>query len=73
MPSLAVIFHLIEVADSVLAKAGPQDLFFPEPPKQISLRNAEQAAAFCDYLETDARRIYRVGFRCVRASREEEI
>ncbi len=46
MPSLALIFHLIEIADGT-AQPGP-----------VSLRAAELAAAWCDYLESHARRIY---------------
>ena len=45
MPSLALIFHLIEVADGTAAGA-------------VTLRSAQQAAQWCDYLETHARRIY---------------
>ncbi|HKF93367.1 MAG TPA: DUF3987 domain-containing protein, partial [Gammaproteobacteria bacterium] len=46
MPSLALIFHLIDIADAT-AVAGP-----------VSLRAAELAAAWCEYLESHARRIY---------------
>lgn len=46
MPSLALIFHLIEIADGT-AQPGP-----------VSFRAAEFAAAWCDYLESHARRIY---------------
>jgi hypothetical protein len=46
MPSLALIFHLIDSADGSAA-AGP-----------VSLKTAELAAAWCDYLESHARRIY---------------
>jgi putative DNA primase/helicase len=45
MPSLALIFHLINVADG--CTAGP-----------VSILAAEQAAAWCEYLESHARRIY---------------
>ena len=45
MPSLALIFHLIEVADGTAAEA-------------VTLRSAQLAAQWCDYLETHARRIY---------------
>ena len=45
MPSLALIFHLLDVADG---KAfGP-----------VSLSSAQLAAEWCDYLESHARRIY---------------
>jgi hypothetical protein len=45
MPSLALIFHLIDVADG--SPSGP-----------VSLQAAEKAAAFCEYLESHARRVY---------------
>jgi hypothetical protein len=45
MPSLALIIHLIDVADG--ATGGP-----------VSLQATEKAAAFCEYLESHARRIY---------------
>lgn len=45
MPSLALIIHLIDVA------AGNAE-------GDVSLKAAEMAAAWCDYLESHARRIY---------------
>jgi hypothetical protein len=45
MPSLALIFHLIKVADGKASGA-------------VSLRAAELAAAWCEYLESHARRVY---------------
>jgi hypothetical protein len=45
MPSLALIFHIIKIAD------GRKD-------KGVTLESAEQAAACCEYLESHARRIY---------------
>lgn len=48
MPSLALIFHLLEVATE-------------ETPGAVSVRCAEKAAAWCDYLEAHARRIYDAG------------
>ena len=45
MPSLALIFHLIDVVDG--AAPGP-----------ISLRAAQLAAAWCEYLESHALRLY---------------
>jgi len=44
-PSLALIFHLIDIADG-------------KPPTDISLEAAKKAAAWCDYLESHARRVY---------------
>lgn len=45
MPSLALLFHLIECVDGGLS--GP-----------VTLKAAEQAVVWCDYLEAHARRIY---------------
>ena len=45
MPSLALIFHLIEIADGVA-------------PGPVCLACAERAAAMCSYLEAHARRVY---------------
>lgn len=45
MPALALTFHLIEVADGCAQGA-------------ITLSSAERAAAWCDYLESHARRVY---------------
>ncbi len=46
MPSLALVFHLIECADQGRS---------PDP---VSREAAEKAAAWCQYLESHARRIY---------------
>ena len=46
MPSLALIFHLIDCADS------------GRDPEPISEAAARTAADWCDYLESHARRIY---------------
>jgi hypothetical protein len=45
MPSLALVFYLIETASGIEGW-------------NVALRCAEQAAKWCDYLETHARRIY---------------
>ncbi len=45
MPSLALIFHLVEYADG--GPAGP-----------VSKKAAHMAAAWCQYLESHARRLY---------------
>ena len=45
LPSLALIFHLVEIADGTGMGT-------------VSLRAAQQAAQWCDYLEAHARRIY---------------
>lgn len=45
MPSLALIFHIVGMADGGRERA-------------ITLASAQKAAAWCDYLETHARRIY---------------
>lgn len=47
MPSLALIFHLLEVASTPF-----------QAPRQVPARHAQFAAAWCDYLEQHARRIY---------------
>jgi hypothetical protein len=45
MPSLALIFHLIDIADGQIT--GP-----------VSIQAAKMGAAWCQYLESHARRIY---------------
>ncbi len=45
MPALSLIFHLIDLADGSASGA-------------VSLQAAERAAAYCDYLESHAQRIY---------------
>ena len=45
LPSLALIFHLIDIADGNASG-------------DVSIKATSQAAAWCDYLETHARRIY---------------
>lgn len=65
MPSLALIFHLIEVADSK-ASTSPFGTFAPTAEltgsgtasSGVPLRCAEMAASWCEYLEAHARRIY---------------
>lgn len=47
MPSLALLFHLIDIADGK---------YFDEA--GVSYEATEKAAAWCDYLESHARRIY---------------
>lgn len=49
MPSLALLFHLVNVVGG--ADSGP-----------VSLDSASLAAAWCDYLEAHARRIYQAAF-----------
>ena len=45
MPSLALIFHLLDVADGKVFG-------------NVTITSAQLAAAWCDYLESHARRIY---------------
>jgi len=45
MPSLALVFHLLDVADGKALG-------------NVSLRSTQLAAAWCDYLESHAKRIY---------------
>jgi hypothetical protein len=49
MPSLALLFHLIEVTGG-------------KEPGPVSLESARRAAAWCAYLEDHARRIYQAAF-----------
>jgi putative DNA primase/helicase len=49
MPSLALLFHLVDVAAGKASGA-------------VSLTSARIAAAWCDYLEAHARRIYQFAF-----------
>lgn len=49
MPNLALLFHLVDVAGH-----GPLG--------SVSLESAERAAAWCEYLESHARRIYGSAF-----------
>ena len=63
MPSLALIFHLVEVADKVLADGETvpkktKAAALADQPNEVPLHCAQQAAAWCAYLETHARRIY---------------
>lgn len=46
MPSLALLFHLVSVADSKSNGGG------------VSLEAAEMAAAWCEFLESHAKRVY---------------
>src|SRR5262249_49077553 len=58
MPSLALLFHLAEAGEGRGAD-------------MVSLRQAQQAAAWCDYLESHARRVYScIVTRQLRAARE---
>lgn len=58
MPSLALIFHLIDAADNIAG--GP-----------VSAKAAEAAAAWCEFLESHARRIYSIaGEISIRAAAE---
>jgi hypothetical protein len=45
MPALALLFHLLDLADG-------------QPAGQVRKEHAQRAAAWCDYLESHARRIY---------------
>jgi putative DNA primase/helicase len=61
MPSLALIFHLVEIADWIRGQFGVHDSLFLKPSDHVSLANAKLAGQWCDYLETHARRIYGLG------------
>lgn len=45
MPALALLFHVLSLADG-------------QPATQVSIESAQRAAAWCEYLESHARRIY---------------
>lgn len=45
MPALALIFHILDLVDGKVSG-------------QVTVQSAEKAAAWCDYLESHARRIY---------------
>ncbi|HEX8236060.1 MAG TPA: YfjI family protein [Abditibacteriaceae bacterium] len=49
MPKLALLFHLIEVVDGKASEV-------------VDVRAAGMAAAWCDYLESHARRIYQMAY-----------
>jgi hypothetical protein len=49
LPSLSLLFHLLEVYGGEVA--GP-----------VSLRSTQRAAAWCEYLEAHARRVYQAAF-----------
>ena len=54
MPALAMLFELAERAGSVgFVGAPPAD-----SPNLVSYEHAREAVAWCDYLETHARRVY---------------
>lgn len=57
MPSLALLFELADwaAAGPMSVEAGATD---PDQCLRISLEHARQAVAWCDYLESHARRIY---------------
>ena len=54
MPSLALLFELAERAGS----EGFEGSSLPDSQNFVSLEHAQQAAAFCEYLESHARRVY---------------
>ena len=74
MPGLALIFHLVELADKIVTPQGDPTL---QPPRetspwadQVPLHCAKLAAEWCDYLETHARRIYGLATDTVRSRRQ---
>jgi hypothetical protein len=58
MPSLALVFHLIEAADRTVMT---EDGVLAELQQHVLLHNTRLAAEWCHYLETHARRIYGLG------------
>jgi len=51
MPALALLFELADRVAAGTDLANPSDL-------RVTLNHAKQAAAFCEYLESHAQRIY---------------
>ena len=66
MPSLALIFYLVDVAKDAIDGKEIDVL----GDCRITLRYAELAARWCDYLESHARRIYQLGFSASAAAAE---
>jgi hypothetical protein len=59
MPTLALIFHLIDLADAGSPENRLDALITePTPAAGISLKAARMAAQWCQFLESHARRIY---------------
>jgi len=65
MPSLALIFHCIEIADTQRPKKQDEDIQFPyidipdgKAHGNVSAQAASLAVGWCTYLESHARRIY---------------
>jgi putative DNA primase/helicase len=59
MPSLALLFHLIDVADAPPEQRDHWQIEFgASSVGTVSLRSTELAVAWCDYLEAHARRAY---------------
>lgn len=58
MPSLALLFELAERAANGFAGFVGSFAGKPSNIHEVSLRHAQQAAAWCDYLESHARRVY---------------
>jgi Protein of unknown function (DUF3987) len=62
MPSLALLFHLTDVAETFGGFGGgveghPQEIFVEDIPP-VSLQAAQRAAAWCDFLELHSRKVY---------------
>jgi putative DNA primase/helicase len=62
MPSLALLFHLTDVAETFGGFGGgverhPQEIFV-EDISPVSLQAAQRAAAWCDFLELHSRKVY---------------
>jgi putative DNA primase/helicase len=54
MPSLALIFHLVDVVNAPAANQAAMS--------RVSLESAQRAASWCNYLEGHARRIYQLAY-----------
>lgn len=66
MPALALLIHLLNMADPKVYRMNPETYELPyKPSGSIPLICAQQAAKLCDYLESHARRIYGMGTNSV--------
>lgn len=58
MPSLTLIFHLLDTTPKQFDDAKKMHPVYVPPVRPIPLAAAKQAVAWCDYLESHARRVY---------------
>lgn len=58
MPTLALIFHLIDVGDTSVSSVSSSPRCLQEKKEGVSLKAAQLAVKWCDYLEQHARKVY---------------